>query len=168
MLKLNRAATMRTSEAERQRVADLLRDACAEGRLGADELDDRLDRLFTSHTVADLEGLVWDLPGGEAVLPGLWPVARTASAPAPRGNVAVRAGVTLLALAVLAVAFSSLPGFVTWAIVGIVVALVVTTGMLAVVLAPVGLAVYAVAWLVARLFRGRPEPHPRGRGYPLT
>ena len=55
---------MRTSEAERQRVAEFLRDACADGRLNAEELEQRLDRLFTGGTVGDIERDVWDLPGG--------------------------------------------------------------------------------------------------------
>jgi hypothetical protein len=168
MLKLNRAATMRTSDAERQRVADFLRDACAEGRLSADELDERLDALFAGHTVADLDALVWDLPGGQAVLPGMWPAARMpAQPPAPRPNLAVRAGVMLIAFAVLAVVFHSLPGFVTIAIVGVLIALVVTTGMFAVALAPVGIVLCAIAWIMGRLFGGRPDPRGRGSGYPL-
>src|SRR4051794_32784800 len=67
----SRATTMRTSDAERQRVADFLRDACGEGRLSPEELEERLDQLFASSTVADITVLVRDLPGGSAVIPRL-------------------------------------------------------------------------------------------------
>src|SRR3954468_15723364 len=67
----SRANTMRTSDAERQRVADFLRDACGEGRLSPEELEERLDQLFAGSTVADIAVLVRDLPGGSAVIPRL-------------------------------------------------------------------------------------------------
>jgi hypothetical protein len=172
MLRLNRATTMRTSEAERQQVAEFLRDACAEGRLSPDELDGRLDALFASRTVADMDKLVWDLPGGRAVLPALWPTVRTPAPrptrpPAIRPRVAVRAGVALVALAVLAVVFHSLPGFVAYSVLGIVVGLAVVTGLFAIALAPVGIVLVALAWIMGRLFRGRP-PARGGRGYPFA
>ena len=62
---------MRTSDAERQRVAEFLRDACADGRLTAEELEERLDLLFAGSTVADIAELVRDLPGGSRVVPRL-------------------------------------------------------------------------------------------------
>src|SRR3954451_20341033 len=67
----SRAATMRTSDAERQRVADFLRDACGDGRLSPEELEERLDQLFAGSTVAEIARLVRDLPGGGAVIPRL-------------------------------------------------------------------------------------------------
>src|SRR4051794_39253746 len=66
-----RATSMRTSDAERQRVAEFLRDACGDGRLSPEELEQRLDQLFTGSTVADITVLVRDLPGGSAVIPRL-------------------------------------------------------------------------------------------------
>src|SRR3954469_22218585 len=67
----SRAASMRTSDAERQRVAEFLRDACGDGRLSPEELEERLDQLFAGSTVADIAVLVRDLPGGGAVIPRL-------------------------------------------------------------------------------------------------
>src|SRR3954469_15206039 len=81
----SRAATMRTSDTERQRVAEFLRDACGEGRLSPEELEERLDQLFAGSTVADLAVLVRDLPGGGAVLPRLGPPPRPAGHPRPAG-----------------------------------------------------------------------------------
>src|SRR4051794_41570494 len=67
----SRTSTMRTSDAERQRVADFLRDACGEGRLSPEELEERLDQLFAGSTVADIAVLVRDLPRGSAGIPRL-------------------------------------------------------------------------------------------------
>src|SRR3954452_10182788 len=82
-----RAAAMRTSDAERQRVADFLRDACGAGRLSPEELEERLEQLFAGSTVADIAVLVRDLPGGGAVVPRLGRAAaprRVAPVPARR------------------------------------------------------------------------------------
>src|SRR3954447_572381 len=67
----SRAASMRTSDAERQRAADFLRDACADGRLSPAELEERLELLFAGSTVEDIAVLVRDLPGGAKVVPRL-------------------------------------------------------------------------------------------------
>jgi hypothetical protein len=56
------APAMRASDADRERTAGRLRHACAEGRLTADELDERLDATWAARYVGDLEGLVADLP----------------------------------------------------------------------------------------------------------
>jgi hypothetical protein len=53
---------LRVSDADRERVADRLRSASAEGRLTADELEERLERAFSARTDAELEPLVADLP----------------------------------------------------------------------------------------------------------
>lgn len=53
---------VRVSDAERQQVADLLRDAAAEGRLELDELEERLEAVYGARVAADLVPLVADLP----------------------------------------------------------------------------------------------------------
>jgi Domain of unknown function (DUF1707)/2TM domain len=53
---------LRVSDAERDRVAERLRVAAGEGRLGADELEDRLERAFAARTEAELGPLTADLP----------------------------------------------------------------------------------------------------------
>jgi Domain of unknown function (DUF1707)/2TM domain len=53
---------LRASDADRERVVRLLRDAHAEGRLTAEEFDERLDRAYAARTYADLDGLTGDLP----------------------------------------------------------------------------------------------------------
>lgn len=54
---------MRASDAERERIAEILREAVAEGRLEMEEFDQRLDRAYKARTHGELEPLVRDLPG---------------------------------------------------------------------------------------------------------
>ncbi len=51
----------RASDAERERAAELLRDAMASGRLSVDELDARMQLAFAATTREDLERLVADV-----------------------------------------------------------------------------------------------------------
>lgn len=53
---------IRASDADRDRIADILREALAEGRLTADEHADRVDSVYRAKTVGELEPLVRDLP----------------------------------------------------------------------------------------------------------
>ncbi|MCM2576265.1 DUF1707 SHOCT-like domain-containing protein [Streptomyces meridianus] len=55
---------LRASDADRDRIADILREALAEGRLDADEHAERVEQVYRARTVADLEPLVRDLPAG--------------------------------------------------------------------------------------------------------
>jgi DUF1707 SHOCT-like domain len=54
--------SLRASDADREQIAERLRYAMAEGRLTADELDERLEALYTSRTYGELDALVADLP----------------------------------------------------------------------------------------------------------
>ncbi|MEV7541737.1 DUF1707 domain-containing protein [Streptomyces sp. NPDC089915] len=69
------AGGLRASDADRDRIAQILSDALAEGRLTAEEHSERLDVLYAVKTVGELEVLVRDLPAGAA--------AHRAAAPAP-------------------------------------------------------------------------------------
>ena len=55
---------IRASTADRERAADVLKAAFAEGRLDQDEYSERLDRLYAARTYADLAALTYDLPAG--------------------------------------------------------------------------------------------------------
>ncbi|WP_299532862.1 DUF1707 domain-containing protein [uncultured Streptomyces sp.] len=61
-----RPTALRASDADRDRIADILRDAVAEGRLTADEHAERVELVYRAKTVAELEPLVSDLPAGGA------------------------------------------------------------------------------------------------------
>jgi DUF1707 SHOCT-like domain/Cell wall-active antibiotics response LiaF, C-terminal len=54
---------MRASDADRERVANVLREAAGDGRLTMDELDERLDAVYAAKTYAELEPITHDLPG---------------------------------------------------------------------------------------------------------
>jgi hypothetical protein len=53
---------MRASDIDRDRVAGILREAAAEGRLTMEELDERLDSVYAAKTYAELEPITHDLP----------------------------------------------------------------------------------------------------------
>lgn len=53
---------LRASDQDRDRIAEILRDAAGEGRLGMDELDDRLNAVYAAKTYGELEPIVQDLP----------------------------------------------------------------------------------------------------------
>jgi Domain of unknown function (DUF1707) len=53
--------SLRASDAERERAADLLRDAMAAGRLSVDELDERIKLVLGAKTRVELESLVDDV-----------------------------------------------------------------------------------------------------------
>ncbi|WP_314171879.1 DUF1707 SHOCT-like domain-containing protein [Streptomyces winkii] len=58
------AVSVRASDADRDRIADILREALAEGRLDAEEHSERIDVLYKAKTLGELEPLVRDLPAG--------------------------------------------------------------------------------------------------------
>ena len=60
---MSRRATLRASDADRERIADRLRHATGEGRLLAEELEERLERTFAARTYGELDAVVADLPG---------------------------------------------------------------------------------------------------------
>ena len=62
-------AQMRVSDADRMAVADLLGRHYSAGRLGDAEFEDRLDRAMRATTMADLTGLLSDLPDADAESP---------------------------------------------------------------------------------------------------
>jgi len=53
---------MRASDADRDRVAAALREHCAQGRIGVDELNDRLEGVYSARTLGDLAKVTADLP----------------------------------------------------------------------------------------------------------
>ncbi|MDL4774618.1 MULTISPECIES: DUF1707 domain-containing protein [Thermomonosporaceae] len=88
---------MRASDTDRDRVAQILRDAAGDGRLTLEELDERLDLVYAAKTYADLEPVTRDLPAagspGPSVpvtgrAPGFAPVP---DAPSWKSGVAVMA-----------------------------------------------------------------------------
>lgn len=56
------SARLRASDADRDRVADRLREALAEGRITPEEHAERIDAVYRAKTYADLEPVLHDLP----------------------------------------------------------------------------------------------------------
>lgn len=54
-------AKMRISDADRNKVADVLRDAAGDGRIDFDELDERLEATYAAKTYAELVPITHDL-----------------------------------------------------------------------------------------------------------
>lgn len=59
-----RPSELRASDADRDRIADLLREALVEGRLTPDEHAERVEGVLSAKTVGELEVFVRDLPAG--------------------------------------------------------------------------------------------------------
>ncbi len=53
---------LRASDADRERIAEKLREAAGDGRLTLDELDERLDAVYAAKTYAELVPITLDLP----------------------------------------------------------------------------------------------------------
>jgi hypothetical protein len=60
---------LRASHQDRDRVVEVLRVAAGDGRLSAEELDQRLEAALTARTYADLAVLTTDLPAASAPVP---------------------------------------------------------------------------------------------------
>jgi Domain of unknown function (DUF1707) len=60
---------LRASREDRDRVAELLREAAGEGRLTMEELDQRLEKALTARTYAELAALSRDLPAARGLAP---------------------------------------------------------------------------------------------------
>ncbi|MFV2083341.1 DUF1707 SHOCT-like domain-containing protein [Micromonospora sp. LOL_021] len=59
---MDRREGMRAADADREAVAERLRNALSEGRLDLAEFDERLRRAYAAKTYGDLDGLLDDLP----------------------------------------------------------------------------------------------------------
>jgi hypothetical protein len=55
-------SSLRASDEDRERIADRLRHATAEGRLHAHELEERLAKALRARTYGELDDVVYDLP----------------------------------------------------------------------------------------------------------
>jgi hypothetical protein len=104
-------AAVRASDADRESVAERLRQAAAEGRLLTEELEQRLEAAFSARTYGQLNAIVADLPGRHLtarVETGGLPFVRPALA------VAVAVAATLVAVAVVFVVTGVLAMWMLW------------------------------------------------------
>jgi hypothetical protein len=89
---------LRASDADRERVAKILHDAMAEGRLTVDELDERLQTVYKSRTLGELVPITADLPVTGATGASVQPVGRNVPSeriggtPGPTASIALMSG----------------------------------------------------------------------------
>jgi hypothetical protein len=133
---------IRASDAERERVVTFLRDQTAEGRLTADELDERVGRAYAAMTREELQRLVRDLPD---------PPFRRRAAPIQRRH----RGVVIAGMAGFAAL--RLPGLallVVWTALAVTILMVALIAVLAVTLGPL-IALFVLAVIALRRRAGR-------------
>ncbi|MEU0071432.1 DUF1707 domain-containing protein [Streptomyces sp. NPDC006332] len=82
------APELRASDADRERVAEVLRDALAEGRLDMEEFEERLDATYRARTYGELAPITRDLPSAAAAGPA--PQVSMTKSPAASGGWAGR------------------------------------------------------------------------------
>jgi hypothetical protein len=92
--------SIRISNHDRERVAQILHNAMAEGRLEVAELEERLDAVYAAKTFADLEPVTRDLPvSAHGPLPAVQPQAmpvphnRIGGTPGASTSIAIMSGV---------------------------------------------------------------------------
>jgi len=152
-----RDAHLRCSDAEREHVAEFLRDRAAEGRLTTDELAERTEAAYRAVTMGDLHDLVADLPGAPLRASRQWR--------RPPARPALMAGGAMALVAVL------IPGAL-WALwltaIALTVVFAVTVVALGLALGPFVLAgVAAVVALRRASGRAALRP-PRGPRWPAS
>ncbi|MCX4762448.1 DUF1707 domain-containing protein [Streptomyces sp. NBC_01275] len=82
---------LRASDADRERVAEVLRDALAEGRLDMTEFEERLDQTYRARTYGELTPITRDLPvAGVTPPPSVSPALSLRKDPQPDGSWAGR------------------------------------------------------------------------------
>ncbi|TMR07169.1 DUF1707 domain-containing protein [Actinomadura soli] len=84
---------LRASDAERDRVAESLREHCAEGRITMDELQERLEAVFAAKTLGQLQEVTSDLPEEDLYqlpVPAAQPKSTASPAVRPSGDLEPR------------------------------------------------------------------------------
>jgi hypothetical protein len=61
-INFNRNPNMRASDADRESTGDRLRQHHADGRLDAEEFQERIERCYAAKTIGELDDLIADLP----------------------------------------------------------------------------------------------------------
>ncbi|MEU6233415.1 DUF1707 domain-containing protein [Kitasatospora sp. NPDC047058] len=91
-------AEMRASDADRERVAELLRDAYAEGRLDVEEHAERIEAAYAAKTMGDLAPLTRDLPAHRSISFEKPPLDAPDAAPRPARPPARQEAPTMVAI----------------------------------------------------------------------
>jgi hypothetical protein len=111
---------MRVSNDDREKVAQVLHNAMAEGRLTVTELEERLDKVYEAKTFGDLEPLVRDLPVGQQSRSLAVPTHATSPVPSNRigGRGTSTGAVAVMSGSVRKGAWTVPPTFTSFALMG--------------------------------------------------
>ncbi len=110
---ISRTGHLRASDADRDQVADRLRNAATEGRIGFDELEDRLASTLASRTYGELEAVVADLPSSHPAPRR----SRLPASPVARAAIVMAVAVPMVVAAILVFA-AFLSAWIVWALIG--------------------------------------------------
>jgi len=141
---------LRASDDDRERIADRLRNAAAEGRLLSEELEQRLATALRARTYGELDSVVADLPGDKPSRRGRSrePVPRRRlAAPSPLMLAGLLLAIPLIIAAAIALVVVVMTFLVVWAV------------LAAVAWRVLGLRGFPTPWALAR----RRELRARGR-----
>ncbi|MFF9031258.1 DUF1707 SHOCT-like domain-containing protein [Streptomyces iakyrus] len=92
---------LRASDADRERVAEILRDALAEGRLDMAEFEERLDATYQARTYGELAPITRDLPAAGVTVPAVSLAKDPAAGPDWSGRITGGEGSSTWAVAVM-------------------------------------------------------------------
>jgi hypothetical protein len=92
---------LRASDADRERVSEILRDALAEGRLDMAEFEERLDATYQARTYGELAPITRDLPAAGVTVPAVSLTKDPAAGPDWSGRITGGAGSSTWAVAVM-------------------------------------------------------------------
>jgi hypothetical protein len=92
---------LRASDADRERVAEILRDALAEGRLDMEEFEERLDATYKARTYGELTPITRDLPAAGVTVPSVSLTKDVAAGPDWSGRIVGGEGSSSWAVAVM-------------------------------------------------------------------
>ncbi|BCL20741.1 hypothetical protein GCM10017668_25840 [Streptomyces tuirus] len=92
---------LRASDADREQVAGILRDALAEGRLDMEEFEERLDATYKARTYGELAPITRDLPAAGVTVPAVSLTKDPATGPDWSGRITGGEGSSTWAVAVM-------------------------------------------------------------------
>jgi hypothetical protein len=113
---------LRASDEDRDRIAEQLRHAAAEGRLLSEELEQRLSTALRARTYGELDSVVADLPGDRPSRRGgsRAPARRRPSPPSPLMLAGLALAIPVIIALVVAVAAVMLMLTIVWSVLALV------------------------------------------------
>jgi hypothetical protein len=111
---------LRASDEDRERIGERLRQAAAEGRLVAEELEQRMATALRARTYGELDAVVADLPGERVARSRRGQRSVRPQHVHPAAAVALVVAIPIIVAAVIAVAVVLMTFVMFWAVVAVV------------------------------------------------